>query len=581
MIKSAFVGLFIFSSAFANPSVQCWGNNAQGQTTVPTDLKMNAMPIKPVEVRTARGATCALDQTGKVTCWGIFIPGLSDLQALSGVKSFGISSGGSCAIAANRVKCFSAVQDSVFETPPTFKNPKAISVGQTFACAEDDNGLQCWGGQTNATQVPTLKNPKKFQTSFETTCALDETGLQCWGDGDFGIETVPPLNKPEDFFMGEGYACAIDSKGLQCWGNPVTGGQDAGITLPPIPTITGTTASTQFIAGQTHVCGLDSSGVHCWGDNTLGQLRVPALSHPTKIFGDAVGSQTCAVDDSGLVCWGEDQVGQSSLSAVNSLSAGLNSTCLSVQGKLECWGGKSQAVLTVLPVTDAYQVSLGSNFACAMDVSDSATNACWGDNVSLLPLSPTLPTLDYTQGDQLNSTPTLVSAGYDHACSYAGISDGNTSVTCFGNNDFGQETVPANFNSTGNAGGNHTCGIDVVLGLLCWGENANGESTPPKTLKNPRQVSAGFYHTCALDDNGVSCWGRSSEGQTNVPKLVNPRLVQAGGYHTCALDDNGVSCWGDNSFGQSTVPASLVMPNQGRKISALSSGQFHNCVATQ
>ena len=25
--------------------------------------------------------------------------------------------------------------------------------------------------------------------------------------------------------------------------------------------------------------------------------------------------------------------------------------------------------------------------------------------------------------------------------------------------------------------------------------------------QNPTQVSAGWYHSCVLDDNGVSCWG--------------------------------------------------------------------------
>ena len=100
------------------------------------------------------------------------------------------------------------------------------------------------------------------------------------------------------------------------------------------------------------------------------------------------------------------------------------------------------------------------------------------------------------------------------------------------------------------AGGNHTCEIDVTQGLVCWGSNEFGESTVPKTLKNIRQVTAGFSHTCALDANGVTCWGRSTEGQTKVPPLSHPRYVQAGGYHTCALDDHGVSCWGDNSFGK-------------------------------
>ena len=153
---------------------------------------------------------------------------------------------------------------------------------------------------------------------------------------------------------------------------------------------------------------------------------------------------------------------------------------------------------------------------------------------------------------------------------------------CFGNNDYGQTKLPANLNPIVSsaalaAGGNHTCAIDSALGLICWGRNEFGESTVPKTLKNPRQVGAGFSHTCALDDNGVTCWGRSSEGQTKVPPLSHPRLVQAGGYHTCALDDHGVTCWGDDSFGQSKIPKSLA----NTRIANVSTGLFHTCVVTQ
>tara|TARA_R110002072_G_scaffold187259_1_gene344037 strand:- start:513 stop:1112 length:600 start_codon:yes stop_codon:yes gene_type:complete len=67
-------------------------------------------------------------------------------------------------------------------------------------------------------------------------------------------------------------------------------------------------------------------------------------------------------------------------------------------------------------------------------------------------------------------------------------------------------------------------------------------------------MSAGAYHTCALHDNGVSCWGWNTNGQTTVPALSNPVAVSAGGVHTCALDDNGVNCWGNNDYGQTTVP---------------------------
>jgi alpha-tubulin suppressor-like RCC1 family protein len=385
--------------------------------------------------------------------------------------------------------------------------------------------------------------------------------------------------------LGLGFACAFDKHGFQCWGNPQSqnDGEGGAFNLPPIPTVLNPSIKTHYVAGQKHVCGLDATGVHCWGDNSLGQLDVPPLSHPTQIFADSLSNQTCALDDSGLLCWGEDQAGQSSLSSVSSLSAGIGNTCAAVHGKLECWGNGSKTVGTPIPVSDAYQVSVGSNFACAADVSTNSTFSCWGDNNFLQAGGPPLPTIDYTAGNQLLITSTLFTSGYNHACFYSNQTNG---VSCFGNNDFGQSKPPITFISNGgasvlSAGGNHTCGIDALQGLLCWGENEYGESTPPKTLKNPRQVSSGFYHTCALDDNGVSCWGRSSEGETTVPKLVNPRYVQSGGYHTCALDDNGVTCWGENSFGQSTVPSNLVMLGQGRKITALSSGQFHTCAVTQ
>ena len=33
--------------------------------------------------------------------------------------------------------------------------------------------------------------------------------------------------------------------------------------------------------------------------------------------------------------------------------------------------------------------------------------------------------------------------------------------------------------------------------------------------------------------------------------------IAVGSQHTCALDDNGVQCWGRDVYGQSTVPTGL------------------------
>jgi alpha-tubulin suppressor-like RCC1 family protein len=104
------------------------------------------------------------------------------------------------------------------------------------------------------------------------------------------------------------------------------------------------------------------------------------------------------------------------------------------------------------------------------------------------------------------------------------------------------------------AGWVHTCAIDNN-GVTCWGRNNYGQSTVPAGLINPTGIAAGDGHTCAIDDNGMTCWGRNDYDQSTVPAgLINPIVIAAGGFHTCAIDDNEVTCWGRNDYGQSTLP---------------------------
>ena len=81
-------------------------------------------------------------------------------------------------------------------------------------------------------------------------------------------------------------------------------------------------------------------------------------------------------------------------------------------------------------------------------------------------------------------------------------------------------------------------------------------------------MSTGYYHTCAILDNGdMKCWGRNSYGQLgdgNSANLAFPSStaidlgtgrtavsVTAGYYHTCAILDNGdAKCWGRDNYGQ-------------------------------
>src|SRR6478735_9241752 len=67
--------------------------------------------------------------------------------------------------------------------------------------------------------------------------------------------------------------------------------------------------------------------------------------------------------------------------------------------------------------------------------------------------------------------------------------------------------------------------------------------------RNPQRadyiVSSGYRRSCALDDNGVTCWGDDPRAGT-APGLSHPIAISVSSTHTCAIDVNGLQCWGDN-----------------------------------
>ena len=119
------------------------------------------------------------------------------------------------------------------------------------------------------------------------------------------------------------------------------------------------------------------------------------------------------------------------------------------------------------------------------------------------------------------------------------------------------------------AGGYHTCALDDD-GVKCWGRSTSGQTLVPELPFSPSQISGGNAHACALYDDGVQCWGSNEQSQIDVPDLSNPTQVSAGYDHTCALDDSGVQCWGNNSFGERVAPE-LFNPTQ------VSAGDEHTC----
>lgn len=342
-------------------------------------------------------------------------------------------------------------------------------------------------------------------------------------------------------------------------------------------------------AGAFHTCGIEVGGqAYCWGDNGFDQLGSSApmqscggdtfacSSSPVPVAGGHVfvslsGSRlhTCGIDDQGdAYCWGDGGLGQlgdgllQSSAVPVAVAGGLKFTALSasraggitcgltLSGEAWCWGanlfgeigngGKALAAVPV-PVSTALvldAVSVGVTHACALSVGGEAL--CWGDN---------------TFG-QLG----LGSAGAEN-----GISENLTPALVLGGIQFGQIV----------AGRDHSCGLDFVGEIYCWGDAVLvGAVTTDTSVSLPLalnagpdyvQLASGDVQTCALDASQVAhCWGpRLSESgavvDRQIPEPINSTQafakVSTGSIHACALGTDGFAyCWGNNPWGQVGQP---------------------------
>ncbi len=107
------------------------------------------------------------------------------------------------------------------------------------------------------------------------------------------------------------------------------------------------------------------------------------------------------------------------------------------------------------------------------------------------------------------------------------------------------------------AGYYHTCAIKAGGTPICWGSNAQGQTTIPAGTGTVTQITAGAYHTCAIKTDSTSaCWGRNDNGQTTIPAGTGTvTQITADLYHTCAIKtDRAAVCWGYNGQSQATVP---------------------------
>ena len=165
-------------------------------------------------------------------------------------------------------------------------------------------------------------------------------------------------------------------------------------------------------------------------------------------------------------------------------------------------------------------------------------------------------------------------------------------------------------------GQGHSCSM---LGgeVQCWGDNHYGQlgtaaqlqELSPKIVssleKSVVQLSAGYFHTCALQNSGtVVCWGDNRYGQSGLEVNDDSRVIRSphsisgipdpvrqialGQYHSCATTQEGeIYCWGSNRRGQlgtgdiqaSAVPRKVLVPRDLHFIQ-VAAGAAHSCGLT-
>ena len=164
-----------------------------------------------------------------------------------------------------------------------------------------------------------------------------------------------------------------------------------------------------------------------------------------------------------------------------------------------------------------------------------------------------------------------ISAGVGH--NLALRADGT--VAAWGNNWSDQTNVPSGLGgiSAIAAGDIHSLALRSDGTVVAWGENSEGQSSVPAGLTGVTAIAAGFAHSLALKSDGtVVGWGWNFNGQTSIPaSLTNVIAISAGLGHSMALKSDGtVVAWGSNYAGQSSVPAGLT------GVTAISAGSAHS-----
>jgi alpha-tubulin suppressor-like RCC1 family protein len=270
-------------AVLTNQRVHCWGRNHVGQlglgTNHPTQAQFGAVEgLAGVESLAAGDHhTCAIIKGGKVFCWGDnefgqvgagagslgYYTSPTEVKGLSDVIQISLGRGFSCALnATGKVSCWGRNHPNLITTgwnQPNVFSPKLIplepasqiTTGNAHACILAKTGnVVCWGScefwqkggapsapcgeswDAPAVTAGLLPGVTQVQAGGDHTCALSPGGVQCWGRNDKGqlgikkssnqepptLTEFPKPSKAGMLALGTDYTCLVADGSVSCVG---------------------------------------------------------------------------------------------------------------------------------------------------------------------------------------------------------------------------------------------------------------------------------------------------------------------------------------------------------------------------
>jgi len=609
-----------FACVIDENRLKCWGENNFGVLAIPAEVASSDV----LDIGTGGSHACALLSDHTVSCWGENFGGSLSVPTLNKPTQITVGHRYACALTEDGVICFGNNFQGRTNPPSNLLNPRYVDASAGHACALDDTGVRCWGynnfGQIN---VPSLSNVKALSIGDGLSCAIDENGVHCWGDNRHGGRNVPYLANPRLLATGHAHACAVLNEGVSCWGFNLDTRLNVPLSLSAsldldedgiaddwevangLNQLTandaildvdgdGRTALQEFQAGtdpndrdedgiintEEIAQGYDIDNPDQDGDDILDGWEVANGLDPTNINDaqldpDADGlSNLAEFTNNGNPFWkdsdfdgledSEEVASGSNLTMKDfgqDIASNASTNCGIRDNEIHCWGTDTTNIAnaaSIPMVTAPVEIGVGFDFACVLDAGEVK---CWGaDTYGVI---SNVTAVNDNLGDIVD-----LAIGSAHACAI----DQSKKVLCWGASNSDRLFAPTLLDPIQISSiADHTCALDKE-GVKCWGFNASGQATVPNDLVNPRFVAAGELASCAIDDTGVRCWGQDTYGVlSNLPTdWLNPRYLVMSEQHACGIDDNGMRCWGDNTNGELNVP-SLDQPT------LIALGSDHSC----